>query len=144
MKIISLSLSALISAAALASCTNVNAPVSVPQETPVHSSPAAAAAENNTRPAVKFDPGGKPDRSYVKISDRMGSRNPNSPDIEYYIKVQNLHDRWSLINVAVEIDGTVYLIADTIAPGAYAEFYRESLPRAMTSYHVYYDWKAPE
>lgn len=138
MKIINLPLLALIFIAVLASCAQADKPVTGPKERRVDSSPPAAA------PAAKFDPGGKPDRSYVKVSDRIGSRNPNSPDCEYYIEVRNLHDRWSLRNVAVDINGTVYLIAETIGPGATAEFYRPSLPRPQTSYHVYYDWRPPD
>jgi len=101
-------------------------------------------SDNKTSiPSVKFDPGDQPDRSFVKISDRIGSRNPNSPDCEYLITVQNLHKMWSLKNVAVDINGTVYLIADVIGPGQTVEFYRASLPRPVTSYHVYYQWEPP-
>jgi len=144
MKIISLPLLFLIFIVVLASCAQISTSVSEPAETPVDSTLPAVIAENNTAAVVKFDPGAKPDRSYVKISDRIGSRNPNSPDCEYYIKVQNLHDRWSLKNVAVDINGTVYLIAEIIPPGGTVEFYRPSLPRPQTSYHVYYDWKPPD
>ena len=95
-------------------------------------------------PAVKFDPGGQPDRSFVKISDRIGSKDPNSSDCEYLITVKNLHKTWSLKNVAVDINGTVYLIADKIGPGQEVEFYRASLPRPQTSYHVFYQWEPPQ
>ena len=126
-----------------ASCAQVASSVSAPPQ-PYIDPASSAFTENATRPATEFDPGAKPDRSYVKISDRIGSRNPNSPDCEYYIKVQNLHNRWSLKNVAVDINGTVYLIADIIGPGDSAEFYRPSLPRPTTSYHVFYDWQEPK
>jgi hypothetical protein len=132
----------IMAAVALTSCaqavtTAVGA--SQPQVAPAPPSPTA----NSASPAVKFDAGDKPDRSFVKISDRIGSRDPNSPDCEFYIKVQNLHTRWSLKNVAVDLNGTVYVLADVIGPGESAEFYRASLPRPATSYHVYYDWKPP-
>jgi hypothetical protein len=104
----------------------------------------AKASENITAAPVKFDPGGEPDRSFVKISDRIGSRDPNSANCEYHITVQNLHKTWSLKNVAVDINGTIYMIADVIGPGQTVEFYRASLPRPLTNYHVQYQWVAPQ
>jgi hypothetical protein len=136
-------MASIFAAVALASCVQA-VPVASGAVQPRVAPAPSAHTENVAPPVAKFDPGAKPDRSYVKISDRIGSRDPNSPDCEYYIKVQNLHTRWSLKNVAVDLNGTVYVIADVIGPGESAEFYRASLPRPATSYHVYYDWKPPE
>lgn len=86
----------------------------------------------------------KPDRSFVKISDRIGSRDPKFPSCEYYISVQNLHSTWSLKDVAVDVNGTIYKIADVIPPGGSAEFNRNNLPCPQTSYHVFYEWQAPQ
>jgi len=135
---------AAISVILLMSCEHSNTAVKAPVETPGNAVTSSTPTENKTAPAIKSDPGSKPGRASVRISDRIGSRDPNSADCEYYIKVQNLHDRWSLINVAVDINGTIYPIADVIRPGGTAEFYRPSLPRPQTSYHVYYDWKPPD
>jgi hypothetical protein len=115
-----------------------------PDNTSSHATVSAKVSENKTTAPAKFDPGGQPDRSFVKISDKIGSRDPNSANCEYLITVQNLHRTWSLKNVAVDINGTIYLIADMIGPGQTVEFYRASLPRPLTSYHVLYQWEAPQ
>jgi hypothetical protein len=133
----------ILAAVALTSCAQAVTTAGGAAQPQVAPAPSAH-TENTAPPAARFDSGAKPDRSYVKISDRIGSRDPNSPDCEYYIKVQNLHTRWSLKNVAVDLNGIVYVIADVIGPGESAEFYRASLPRPATSSHVYYDWKPPE
>jgi hypothetical protein len=115
-----------------------------PDNSAIHAPAASKATENKTAAPVKFDPGGQPDRSFVKISDNIGSRDPNSAYCEYHITVQDLHKTWSLKNVAVDINGTIYMIADVIGPGQTVEFYRASLPRPLTSYHVLYQWEAPQ
>lgn len=144
MKLNGLILLASIPVMALMSCAQGDNPVPALPKTQVESPQPAPVGENKTAPAVKFDAGGQPDRSFVKISDRIGSRDPNSPDCEYLITVRNLHKTWSLKNVAVDINGTVYLIADKISPGQEVEFYRASLPRPLTSYHVSYQWEPPQ
>jgi hypothetical protein len=50
----------------------------------------------------------KPDKSFVRISDWIGSRDPKFSSCEYYISVHNKHNTWSLKDIAVDINGTIY------------------------------------
>jgi len=100
--------------------------------------------ENNDAPPPLQAGQEKPDKSFVKISDRIGSRDPKFPSCEYYISVQNKHSTWSLKDVAVDINGTIYQITDFVGPNSTFEFNESGLPCPQSSYHVYYQWQPPQ
>jgi hypothetical protein len=101
------------------------------------------AVENNDKPPPSQAEQAKPDKSFVSISDRIGSRDPKFSSCEYYISVQNKHSAWSLKDVAVDINGTIYKITDFVGPNSTFEFNKSGLPCPQSSYHVYYQWQPP-
>jgi len=102
------------------------------------------AVENNDKPPPSQAEQAKPDKSFVRISDRIGSRDPKFSSCEYYISVQNKHSAWSLKDVAVDINGTIYKITDFVGPNSTFEFNKSGLPCPQSSYHVYYQWQPPQ